>query len=326
MKTFLVTGGAGFIGSHVIEKLLTNPPKEDARTTIVCVDNLDDFYNPDFKKENIAPFKKSGRFFFYKADIRNVKTLAGIFKKHAPSAVVHLAAKVNTRNAVSDPRSYQSVNVDGTINLLELAKNKKTPFIFASSSSVYGNDAKPPFSESQNADHPLSPYGATKKAGELLAHTYHHNFKLPVTCLRIFNAYGERIRPELVMYRWAANLLCGKPLEISGNGKRERDYTYVGDIADGILLALRKPLGFEVVNLGNSKPISLNRLLKIMETATGMKARVVPRKSFEQSVERTCADSSKAKKLLKWESTVGIDEGVSRFIRWFKDERLAQCR
>ena len=211
----------------------------------------------------------------------------------------------------------------GTLHLLELSKDygiKK--FIFISSSSVYGNEARPPFKENESANLPLAPYGVTKVAGELLCYTYFHNFNLPVICLRIFNAYGEKNRPDLVIYKWIQNILNNESIEISGGGTRSRDYTYVGDIVRAILLALKKNTNYQVINIGNSKPISLKNLLSKVERATGKRAVVKTRPSAHASVESTCADITKAKKILGWEPKVSMEDGLLKFVSWFKKERL----
>lgn len=321
MNTILVTGGAGFIGSNLIGRLLISREK----IRVICVDNLNDFYEPKWKLENIRPFRKNRNFRFVKGDVRDLNFLKRVFKKEKPDVVVHLAAKANARLAVDDPHEYQSVNVTGTINMLELAKDFGVKnFVLASSSSVYGNKNRIPFHEDDRTDYPLSPYGVTKKTGELLAHTYHHNFGLNAICLRFFTVYGENNRPDMVMYKWAKNILTGKPIEISGKGERRRDYTYVGDIVDGIVRAMRKPLGYEVINLGNSNPVSLKELLATFEKVSGKKAIVTSRPSHNASVENTYADVSKAKKVLGWRPRTSIERGVAKLIFWMRDERLKQ--
>lgn len=319
MKTILVTGGAGFIGSNLIEVLL----KCKSVGRVVCVDNLDPFYDPAFKRENIKPFLKNEKFKFYKVDIRNFAALEKIFENEKPTFVVHLAAKANARQSVKEPDEYQSVNIIGTLNLLELSKDYEIKkFIFISSSSVYGNSAKSPFKESSTTDFPLAPYGASKKAGEVLAYTYAHNFKLPIVCLRLFNAYGERQRPDLVIYKWVENILKGEPIEMSGAGKRARDFTYVGDIVRAIELAMKPGGDYEIINIGNSKPVSLSVLLRHVEKVLGKKAIVKTRPSHHSSVESTSADIRKAKKVLGWEPEVSLEEGVTRFTKWLRDNRF----
>ncbi len=318
MKSILVTGGAGFIGSHLCERLLKDPKWG----RVVVVDNLDPTYNVAYKKENLALLTPSKRFKFYKTDIRDMAAMAKIFKREKPDYVVHLAAKTDTRSSVREPHEHQSVNVLGTLNLLELSKTDVKKFVFISSSSVYGNSARPPFKESDMNNQPLAPYGATKIAGEILAHTYYFNHGLPVTCLRLFNAYGPRLRPQLVLYRWVENILNDSPIELSGTGTRKRDFTHVSDIVDAILRSLKKGTGYDVLNIGNSKPSSLRELLKIVEKSVGKKAKVVQRASNKASVETTYADISKAKKVLGWRPKVSMEKGVSDFVRWFKENRL----
>ena len=321
MKTVLVTGGAGFIGSNFIERLLSD--KYDYQ--VVSVDNFDDMYDPKQKRKNIEPFLDHERFTSYEADIRDWKKMREIFDKHKPQYVVHLAAKADARLALQDPREYVSVNVDGTLNILELSKEYNIDnIVFASSSSVYGNDEMAPFTEEAMVSKPLSPYGASKRAGELLAYTYHYNYDLSITCLRYFNAYGERIRPLLVLYKWIDNILNDRTIEMSGEGERQRDYTYIGDIVSGTIKAMEKPLGYQIINLGNSTPISLKDLLCVVESVLDKKADVKQRPSHHASVELTCADASKAKKFLDWEPTTPIEEGVARLVTWFRNERLGK--
>ncbi len=319
MKTIVVTGGAGAIGSNLIAKLLSHKNKY----RVICVDNLNDFYDLKFKLFNIRLFRKNQNFVFRKVDIRDLVAMKRVFKKEKPEYIIHLAAKANTRLAVDEAHDYRSNNIDGTINMLELAREYRIKnFVFASSSSVYGNKNKIPFNEDDHTDYPLSPYGVTKKTGELLAYTYHHNFGLNITCLRFFTVYGENNRPDMVMYQWADNILNDRPIKISSNGQRKRDYTYVGDIVDGIIRALNKPLGYEVINLGNSSPVSLKELLAIFEKVSDKKATVVSRPSHNASVENTYADISKAKKILNWQPKINIEQGVTRLVKWFRDERL----
>ncbi|OHA17022.1 MAG: hypothetical protein A3C79_01935 [Candidatus Taylorbacteria bacterium RIFCSPHIGHO2_02_FULL_45_28] len=317
METVLITGGAGFIGSHVVRRLI------DGGYRVVCVDNFNTIYNPAFKEQNVAPFLSLKSFRLERADIRDKAALKMTFEKENPAYIVHLAALGDTRNAVDNPGEYVDVNINGTLNLLELTREYKVKnIVMASSSSVYGNTPRFPWVESETADTPLSPYGATKRAAELFAYTYHHNFGLNITCLRFFNAYGENNRPGMVPYVWTEALLKGKEIEISGDGSRKRDYTYVGDVADATILAMNKPLGYEVLNIGNNKPVSLLELLAVLEKATGKSSTRRMRPSHSASVEITCADISKAKRLLGWEPKVPIEEGIRRLIAWFRENRL----
>lgn len=320
MKRVLITGAAGFIGSNVAETLL----KKHRSVHVIGLDNFDDNYPIAFKKQNVLALKKYPNFTFYTADIRDEKAMQRIFKKEKPDAVLHLAAKADSRHAVEAPTDYVTTNVVGTLNLLECSKNAAVQrFVFASSSSVYGNNNRAPYLEKASTDYPISPYGASKKAGEVLAHTYQHNFGLPVTCIRIFNAYGARMRPKLVLYTWVEKILKGEELEISGKGVRARDYTYIGDLVDALIRALKDTtIAFDIINVGSSKPVPLKELLRVIEKATGKKASVRERPSTRPSVEKTHASNKKAKELLGWEPTTSIEKGVSDFVAWFKSERL----
>jgi UDP-glucuronate 4-epimerase len=320
MKTVLITGGAGFIGSNVIPKLLVKGYR------VVSVDNFDDLYDPKLKEENVKPFLSNQNFVLERVDIRNLEALKEVFEREGPTYVIHLAARPDTRDAVNDPRLYISINIDGTLNVLELAKDYKVEnVVLASSSSVYGNDPDLPWKETATADRPLSPYGASKRTTEHLAYSYHHNFGLNVTCLRYFNAYGENNRPTMVPYLWGIAILKDNEIEISGNGSRQRDYTYIGDIAEGTILAMEKPLGFEVFNIGNNEPISLKELLKVFEKVTGKTAKVKSRPSSKASVEVTYADISKAKAMLDWQPTTSIQDGIGKLVAWLRTNRLEEA-
>lgn len=321
MKTVLVTGVAGFIGSNLTGALLEKGYKA------VGVDNFDDTYDLRFKESNIAPFLTNANFTLHRVDIRDLPAMEKIFESERPSYAVHLAAKADTRKAVDTPRLYTSVNIDGTLNILELCREHPVEnLVIASSSSVYGNSSQVPFTEDQPADRPISPYGATKRAVEHLAHTYHHNFGMNITCLRYFNAVGENNRPNMVPYIWAEKLMRGEEIEISGDGSRRRDYTYIGDIVRGTLLAMEKPIGFEIINLGNNTPASLSELLAIFEKVLGIKAKVKNRPSHGASVEVTYANVEKAKKLLDWEPKVSLEEGITRLIAWFRTNRFKESK
>lgn len=317
MKTVLVTGAAGFIGSNLTKSLLEKGYR------VVGIDNFDDTYETKFKKAHVEPFAKDKNFALHKVDIRDLKKLRKIFEKEKPAYVVHLAAKVDTRHAVDTPHEYTSVNIDGTLNILELCREYKVEnLVAASSSSVYGNSPRMPWKESETPGEPLSPYGATKQAMELLAYSYHHNFDMNVTCLRYFNVYGENNRPIMVPYIWAKKILADEEIEISGDGSRKRDYTYVGDVVRATISAMEKPLGFEVINIGNNTPASLKELLNTFEKVIGKKAKVKSRPSSKSSVETTYADVSKAKELLNWQPETSLEKGVERLVGWFKIERL----
>ena len=318
METVLVTGGAGFIGSNLCGALLGQGYR------VVCVDDFSgDLYDPKFKREHLNSLSNNDNFVLYENNISDLDALRNIFAKEKPDYVAHLAARANVRNAVKDPYPYVDVNVTGTLNVLELCRDFEVKnVVVASSGSVYGDNPHVPWREDEGADKPVSPYGATKRASELLAYTYHRNFGLNVTCLRYFNAYGENNRPDLVPYIWTEALLTHKEIEISGDGSRKRDYTYVGDVVEATILAIKKPLGFEIINIGNSHPISLKELLTVFEKMTGVTAQVKSRPSNSISAEITYADISKARKLLDWEPKVGIEEGIEKLVSWFKENRV----
>ena len=317
METVLVTGGAGFIGSNLILELL----KQKYR--VVCVDNFDDTYKLKFKEEHISPFLKNKNFVLYRVDICDMESLRSVFEKEKPVYIVHLAAKADTRDAVKNPYIYISVNIFGTLNILELSKEfglKRV--VMASSGSVYGNNRNLPWKEEENTDLPLSAYGATKKTTEMLAYTYHHNFGMNIICLRYFNVYGENNRPSMVPYKWAEAFLCGKEIELSGEGTRKRDFTYVGDVVNATILAITSSLQYEILNIANSQPVSLKELLLVFEKITGLKANVCSRPSHKASVNEMYADSTKAQKLLNWKPEVSIEEGISKLVTWFRENRL----
>lgn len=311
MKRVLITGAAGFIGTHTALALLRKG------VSVTGLDSFDDNYAVSLKKKNVRDLRAYPNFTFYTADIRDQAKMHRIFKKEQPDVVLHLAAKADTRDAVIAPHAYVSTNVDGTLHVLEAAREIGVKrFVFASSSSVYGNDAEAPYAETAEAGRAISPYGATKRAGEMLAYTYHHNFKMPVTCIRIFNAYGPRMRPGLVLHQWVVKLLAGEAIELSGDGTRMRDFTYIDDLVDALIRALRdRKTPFAILNVGNAHPVSLNELLSVLEEATKKKAEIVRRPSHEASVERTHADISKAKEVLGWEPKTTLKKGVTAFVK-----------
>ncbi len=318
MQRILVTGGAGFIGSSVIDSLLS-----ETKAMIACIDNFDDAYNKKYKQDNIHKFLSSNKFSLFEIDIRDKDKLMSVFSEVKPTHVLHLAAKADTRKAVVAPHSYIETNIIGTLNIFEAAVAYGVQqVVAASSSSVYGNNSEVPWSELNQDLHPISPYGVTKLSTEHLAYTYYKNHHLPITMLRYFNAYGERNRPDMVPYIWAKAILSNQSVFISGDGSRCRDYTYIGDIVRGTVAALQTPLEFEVLNLGHGSPLSLNELLSIFERVTGKKIIAHSRPSHSASVEETYADISKVNKLLDWKPEISHEEGISRLISWFSSHRL----
>jgi UDP-glucuronate 4-epimerase len=315
MNNILVTGGAGFIGSHLCERLLTDGVK------VICLDNFDSFYDPNIKIRNVERVKKKSPELFelVTGDIRNPEHLKGIFQKNKIDFVVHLAARAGVRPSISDPLLYQDVNIRGTIVLLESCKAHGIKnFIFASSSSVYGENQRVPFTEKDLDIQPISPYGATKRAGELLCYSYHHLYGMNIACLRIFTAYGPRQRPEMAIHKFARLIDRGERIPIYGDGSSRRDYTYIDDLIDGILGVIRYHKGFEIYNLGESQTTSLKELIQLIEKAIGKKANVEMLDPQPGDVSVTYADITKAKRMLKYQPEVKMEEGIKRFVEWYK--------
>ncbi len=318
MTTILVTGGAGFIGSHLCERLLSE------RTKVICFDNFDSFYDPNIKIRNVEGVKKKSPELFelVTGDIRNPEHLKGVLQKKQIDFVVHLAARAGVRPSISDPLLYQDVNIRGTIVLLESCKAHGIKnFIFASSSSVYGENQRVPFTEKDLDIQPISPYGATKRAGELLCYSYHHLYGMNIACLRIFTAYGPRQRPEMAIHKFTRLIDQGEKIPIYGDGSSRRDYTYIDDLIDGVLGVIRYHRGFEIYNLGESQTTSLKELIRLIEEAFGKKANVEMLESQPGDVSVTYADITKAKRMLKYQPGVKMEEGIKRFVEWYKVNR-----
>jgi UDP-glucuronate 4-epimerase len=315
----LLTGGAGFIGSHLAEALLRS------KASLSIVDNLDDFYSPVWKKANLEVIRRIGNFEFSEHDIcvmdRMRETMAGV----RPDVIIHLAARAGVRPSIEHPGLYEHVNLGGTVNLLELCREfQVSRLIFGSSSSVYGASSRAPFSEEQSDLRPISPYAATKLAGELFCYTYAHLYKLPVICLRFFTVYGPRQRPDLAIHKFIARIEEGQPIPIFGDGETGRDYTYVDDIVAGVMGALdyKFPSGsgapFEIFNLGNSQPVKLSDLVRMLERVTGKQA-TIKREGLQQGdVPLTWADISKAERLLGYRPRTGLEEGLKKFVAWYR--------
>ena len=315
MSTMLVTGGAGFIGSHLCERLLSDGVK------VICLDNFDSFYDPDIKIKNAEGIAKKFRDLFelVTGDIRNPGHLKAVFQKNQIDFVVHLAARAGVRPSIADPLLYQDVNIRGTIVLLEACKAYKIKnFIFASSSSVYGENQRVPFTEEDLNIQPISPYGATTRAGELLCYSYHHLYGMNVACLRIFTAYGPRQRPEMAIHQFTRLIDRGEKIQIYGDGSSRRDYTYVDDLIDGIFAVIHHHKGFEIYNLGESQTTSLNELIRLIEEALGKKAIFEISEPQPGDVSVTYADVSKAEQRLGYRPKIKIEEGMKRFVKWYK--------
>lgn len=310
-----MTGGAGFIGSHLVERLLSEGYR------VAVIDNFDPFYDPAIKRKNIEEALKHDRFSLFEGDIRDEEFVHYVFEKHTPGIVVHLAAKAGVRPSIERPLLYSDVNVTGTGVLLEAARiNKVNHFVFGSSSSVYGNAKNVPFSEADSVDNPISPYAATKKANELQCYTYHHLYRMNIFCLRLFTVYGPRQRPEMAIHKFARRIDREEEITQYGYGKTSRDYTYIDDVIDGIVASIDKVRGYEIINLGESKTITLKDLIKKLESAVGKKAKIKVLPMQPGDVERTYADISKAKRILGYLPKVAIDDGLQKFMDWYQKQ------
>lgn len=315
MSAILVTGGAGFIGSHLCERLLSNGIK------VICLDNFDTFYDPEIKIKNAETIAKNfpDLFDLVTGDIRNPEQVKGSLQKNKVDCVVHLAARAGVRPSIAEPLLYQDVNIRGTIVLLEACKeNGIQNFVFASSSSVYGENQRVPFSEKDLDIQPVSPYGATKRAGELLCYSYHHLYGMNIACLRIFTAYGPRQRPEMAIHKFTRLIDRGEKIPMYGDGSSRRDYTYIDDLVDGMLDVIDRHKGFEIYNLGESQTTSLRKLIQLIEEALGKKANIETMEFQPGDVSVTYADITKAKRMLKYSPKVKMKEGIQRFVEWYK--------
>jgi UDP-glucuronate 4-epimerase len=312
----LLTGGAGFIGSHVAEALLR------LGHDLTIVDNFNDFYAPRIKEANIESVRLAGDFDLRRTDLLDLETLRRIFRERRPETIIHLAAYAGVRPSLKNPVLYDRVNVTGTLHLLDLARDSGIRnFVFGSTSSVYGVNSKVPFSETDPLDAPISPYAVTKRAAELLCFTYHYNYALPVTCLRFFTVYGPRQRPEMAIHKFTRMILAGEPIPIYHQGQSQRDYTYVDDIVQGVTSALRPRFDFEIINLGNSQTVGLLDLVRLIELNTGRKAQTQLMPAQPGDVPITFADIRKAQRLLDYHPTTPIDSGVARFVDWYREHR-----
>lgn len=315
MYNVLLTGGAGFIGSHLSESLL----KEGY--SVICLDNFDPFYNRSIKEKNLSISLLNENFQFVEGDIRNSKILSEIFKNSDIDIIVHLAAKAGVRPSVEDPLDYFDVNINGTINLLEQAKiHGVKKMIFASSSSIYGNNEKAPFSETDFVDHPISPYAATKKAGELLCYTYHSLYNMDISCLRFFTVYGPRQRPDLAIHKFAKLISENKAVPVYGDGLFKRDFTYVDDTVSGITAAIKNLKGYNVYNFGNSKTVSVLEMIKEIEISMGKEAKIEFKEKQPGDVKLTYADISRSNKELGYNPIYNFKTGIQNFINWFNKQ------
>ncbi|MBE6139445.1 MAG: NAD-dependent epimerase/dehydratase family protein [Firmicutes bacterium] len=319
MKTYLITGGAGFIGSTLAERLL----KENNK--VIVIDNFCDFYDPNIKENNIKKILTNENYTLYRADIRDIVEMENIFNKNKIDVVVHLAAMAGVRPSIENPILYQEVNGIGTQNILEQAKKHNIKnLVMASSSSVYGNCKEVPFKENFIVDYAISPYAATKKANEVMAHVYHNLYNMNIIMLRFFTVYGPKQRPDLAINKFTRLMLEGKKIPMFGDGTTSRDYTYVDDIVDGIIKSANYVENndnvYEIINLGNSSPVSLIEMINTIGEVLGVipDIEILPMQAGD--VERTYADVSKAKRLLGYEARTPFKEGIKKFVDWYKGD------
>ena len=316
----LVTGGAGFIGSTLCERLLRDG------CTLTVIDDLNDYYPPSEKRENLAALQTQGRVSFHHADITDEGAIPRIFQEHRPEVVVHLAARAGVRPSLEQPLLYEKVNIRGTMVLLESARlTGVKKFVFASSSSIYGIANRVPFSEADEANLPISPYAATKLAGEKICYTYSHLYNLPIVCLRLFTVYGPRQRPDLAIRKFTEMIDQGRPIPVFGDGTSGRDYTFVGDTVNGIVAAMNHDCRYDVFNLGNSSPVRLTSLIASIEHALGKKADLHWMPEQPGDVPITYADIEKANRLLGYEPVTALAQGLERLVHWHHQRKASRA-
>jgi len=311
----MVTGGAGFIGSHLCQKIIS------LGHNVICIDDFNDYYDPAVKEDNIRELADDSRFTLFRADITDRKAVDDILSSNNTDIIIHLAARAGVRPSLANAALYEKVNVQGTINLLDNCRDRGIKkFIFASSSSVYGGNRKMPFSETDRVDSPVSPYAATKKSGELICYTYHHLYDISVFAFRFFTVYGPRQRPEMAIHRFTRHIFEGRPIEVFGDGSTSRDYTYIDDIVNGLINSLDLVCGYEIINLGNSYPVKLDRLIRMIQEASGREAGIRYTELQPGDVPATFADIEKARKLIKYKPGTTIEEGLGLFMDWYKEK------
>ncbi|HWE93520.1 MAG TPA: GDP-mannose 4,6-dehydratase [Tepidisphaeraceae bacterium] len=316
-QTYLVTGAAGFIGSRLSAALLARGGR------VVGMDNLNDYYPIVHKHRHLADLLPDSNFTFVEADLRDADAMRDLLAKHRPDAVAHLAAMAAVRYSVEHPLIYGTVNVQGTMNLLDAARLANKPrMVLASTGSLYGSDTPVPFVETAAADRPLAPYPASKRAMELMAHSFHHLWKLPITVARFFNVYGPQGRPDMMPWKWSQMIQKGETLTLYNLGRLKRDWTYIDDIVAGFVAALDKPLGWEVINLGCSNPVENIDFVRTLEKLLGREAKIVDAPTPASEPLITFADISKARRLLGYNPQINIEEGLRRFIAWARAEKI----
>ena len=313
----LLTGAAGFIGSHLADRLLSEGHE------VLGLDNFNDFYDPAIKARNIAQAESHAHFKLVRGDILDAELLNKLFTDFAPDRVIHLAAWAGVRPSIEKPALYQKVNLEGTVNLLEACRHHGVDrFVFASSSSVYGNREEVPFRESDDVGQPISPYAATKRAGELLCYTFHHLFGLNVHCLRFFTVYGPRQRPEMAIHKFARAIVNEDVVTLYGDGSSSRDYTYIDDIIDGVMASFEQVEGYRIINLGESETTALLDLVNLIGHALGKKPLVEFAPMQPGDVMRTFADVDVARTHLGYSPSVNMATGIARFVAWFRAQGL----
>lgn len=320
MKTVLITGGAGFIGSSLADRLL------EENYEVIIIDNMTENYSVKLKNANINRNINHPHYHFYKVDIRNKEEMEQIFKENTIDSVIHLAGLAGVRKSIEEPILYEEVNGIGTQNILEVMKeNKVKNLVFSSSSSVYGNRNQDPFKESDNTDYPISPYAATKKADELFIYTYHHLYKINAMLLRFFTVYGPRQRGDLAISKFVKAIFEDEPIQMYGDGTTSRDYTYIGDIIDGIWKSLKylekNEDIYEILNIGESTPITLKDMIKTIETKVGKKAKILQMPMQMGDVTTTYASIEKAKNMIGYAPKTSFEEGIEKFVKWFKENK-----
>ena len=314
MSKILITGAAGFIGSHLAERLL------DRGDTVVGFDNFNDYYDPEIKRSNVANALENSSYSLHEADLRDKDIVNDVFDAEKPDVVVHLAARAGVRPSLEDPNLYNRVNVIGSQHILDACLEfKPSHLVFASSSSVYGGITEVPFTEDMDISRPISPYAATKRMNELMAHVYSHIYGLNITMLRFFTVFGPRQRPDMAIHKFTKLIDAGEPIPMFGDGSTRRDYTYIDDIIDGVVKAVDKPFKYEVFNLGEQQTTTLKELIELVEKHLGKKA-IINKMSLQPGdVTITYANVDKARRLLDYDPQTHVDEGIGHFVKWFRD-------
>ena len=314
MQTILITGGAGFIGSSLADRLLSDG------YSVTVIDNFNDYYNPEIKKQNISQALKNSNYKLYNGDIENISDVEKVFVENKIDAIVHLAARAGVRPSIEAPLAYAMTNIIGTINILEMMKKYGVKRMsMASSSSVYGNCKAEKFSEDLNIREPISPYAATKSADEQICYTYHHLYYLDIYMLRFFTVFGPRQRPDLAINKFTRLIMSDKPIDMYGDGSTMRDYTYIDDIVDGIVATLKyHQTGYEIFNLGGGSPVTLSEMIATIERVLGKKAQINKMPMQPGDVDKTVSDISKAQRLLGYYPHTSFEQGVRKFIEWKK--------